>query len=210
MSVALVTGPHEHNGKPKNYPSPPPGTILVAEHKRGGYETLIPAERMGGLRARGLRRFYVVHRRSGLNEDKHVAMGQDIMMQFRINYSFYIELLAPQHEDQGRADAALREHAISAVRYYSRHADPMPLFRSRLRQRFTWLARRFNTTSTGQFYDALQTIAVGDDPEPAVANPEDPDNFDRRIIPAMSQHGMRVHLEQYLASPSPRRFDDAA
>ncbi|MCB1027414.1 MAG: hypothetical protein KDB24_06590 [Microthrixaceae bacterium] len=209
MTVPLITGPHDYRGKAKFFPSPPPGSLLVAEHKRGGYEAVLPGERVGTWMARGLRRYYVVRRRSGLTTDEHVALGNDIMMQFRINYSFYIELLEPLTEAEGRNDDALREYAILAVRYYSEHADPVPLFRTRLRQRFTWLARRFSTPTTGRLYDAMQTIAVGDDPEPEIASPGSPDDFDRRIIPSMSQHGMRVRLEQYIASPSPRSFNDA-
>ncbi len=214
VPVPLVNGPHDHRGKAKNYPSPPPGTVLVAEHNHGGYDAILPAERVGAWHARGLRRFYLVHRRSGLNEDEHLTLGNDILVQFRIRYSFYIELMEPgtehgrlakRKEPADGRDAALRKHAVSAVRYYSEYADPMPLFRSRLRQRFTWLARRFNTNSTGQFYDAIQAIAVGQDPEPALAAPGDANSL---IIPAMSQHGMRVRLEQYVVSPRPRRFDD--
>ncbi|MEZ5380440.1 MAG: hypothetical protein R2754_01450 [Microthrixaceae bacterium] len=202
MPAPLITGPFESPGLRGRFPSPQPGSIIVAERRDGSYEAIVPGNRPKFFHALTLRNFYQVRLRSGIHEDVHLALAGDIMVQFRIQYSFTLQL-----DDQ----QPVTKSAIEAVRYYSRHADPVPLFRARIRQQLNRLARTVSTSGTGLFYDAIGELAfsprVGK-PDYLHADPNDPHKKPLVVKPVEPESGMRVCLEQYIVSPRPRKFND--
>lgn len=231
MTAPLITGPHPRPKRLGRYPSAPAGAIVVAEHSRDGWETITPGHRVGFMTALTLRDYYVVRRRSSTYEDDHTTLSSDLMVQFRIRYSFSIELsdiaedptlptvpnprdghvhslkpdqLDPMAESFLQADGhrttwrnplsnesqqVARQNAIAAVHFYSRYADPVPYFRTRFQQLANVLSRQWATGNTGTFNKSLLSISM-------------------HGHPALRSAGMELRLEQWQASPKPRRFDD--
>ena len=201
MTCPLIIGPYHPPKTFQRYPSAPAGALLVAHLRRNRFEVILPATEPGLLKALRLGVYYVVRRHSGINEDVHHALTRDIEVEFKFKYSFTLELSnEAQPKPNGRRTAgdvkdasnALKENAIEAVRYYSEHADPVVLFRARLRQKLNELARAHSRPDIGELYDrvlGLKQSGCKDFTE---------------------TRGMKVCLEQFSVSVQPRGFGTAA
>ena len=200
MPNPLIIGPFHPPKAFQRYPAAPAGAVLVVHLRRNRFEVVQPATEPGMLKALRMGVYYVVRRHSGINEDVHHALTRDIEVEFKFKYSFTLELSAEVPSPNGRRaagevkDAAisLRDNAIEAVRYYSEHADPVTLFRARLRQKLNEMAREHSRPDIGELYDrvlGLKESGCGEFTE---------------------TRGMKVCLEQFSVSVQPRGFGTAA
>lgn len=217
MSHPLVTGPYPRPKKFKQYPAPPAGSLLVAQHKRDSFAVLVPPAKPGFWQSMGLGAYCMDRRRSGVYDDVHRAPSNNIMIEFTLQSSYVLELIPGREFAKSRtrpldstksrlrpldASGTLDINAVEAVRYYSAFADPIRLFRSRLRQRFNLLAR--SVSDAGELHDRVLQLHGSEEPQPGEIVPP-PDGHE--ALPAL--HGMRVVLEQFNVIAKPRDFRDS-
>lgn len=188
MPTPLIIGPFDRPKRFQRYPAPPAGALLVARLGRKSFHVLIPPREAGFVQGMRLGVYYVVRRHSGLTEDTHYALTSDPEVEFTFKYSFTLQLTSATSDVCDK----LKENAIDAVRYYSQHADPVLLFRARLRQRLNELARQHARPQIGELYDKVLGFQNGG----------------CEVLQAPS--GMQVRLEHFNVSTQPRGLGTAA